>query len=220
MAVQPVGPVAIVPAAPLLLPELTGTAPGLSPLREAVEQAIEQLTGQLTGDGTSQVRVLARRVPGSLAGFGARCPTGPGSGAAPGWVHELGSVLLRGHWSGPVSHVLWTEHDRTAARAHGAGTAAGTVVLADLSRSRGPRAPMREHARAEEFDASVGAALSRGQALDVDENLALEVGANGLPLVRAAVALAGGPWQVLHEGAPAGVGYVVAVTRAPVSSGR
>ncbi len=139
----PVDVACLVPSAPLLLPRLTGDrVPELEPVRSAVAAALRTLVG------LDRVVVVAARLPGSLDGFGGRrlptptptwTSTGPGGGS---WPHALAAELLA-----PVSGVprpshwcTWGDLDRDDTPLTGDGRT-GLLLLADGSRTRGPRAP-------------------------------------------------------------------------------
>jgi hypothetical protein len=224
---------ALVPSAPLLLPEVTGPDAGdLAGLRESVAAAV---AGLLTGGGghrPQRVVVAARAEEGALAGMGAPVPgpDGPDGVVAPGWAHELGRILLtRAGFTGEVEDLVIAgpgprddettggEADTTAERLHQADERTALLVLADGAATRGPRAPAGEDPRGDEVDAGIAAALVTGEAPAVDPVLAQALQVRGLPgfaVATAATRGAGLSWDVLYTGAPAGVGYVVALAGA------
>lgn len=150
----PVVAACLVPAAPALLPELTGgEVPELAAVRAAVSQATAVLRGDagLGPGGPDLVLVLAAATAASLAGFGAPPPAAAGRGGpelsgvsrqlvgAPGWQYELAARLLTDADPGP---------ERAGAGGRGAGWAGG----------RGPAwAGAVEWADWGEVDADVGA---------------------------------------------------------------
>jgi aromatic ring-opening dioxygenase LigB subunit len=100
-------------------------------------------------------------------------------------------------------------------------TPVGLLVMADLSARRTQRAPASFHPGAEEFDRRIGDAIRKaelGRLLDVDPGLAAEMGAGGMAalwLLAGALGRASEPHgEVLYEGGPFGVGYLVGVIEA------
>ncbi|MFC3690146.1 hypothetical protein [Aquipuribacter hungaricus] len=122
---MPVVVACLLPAAPLLLPRLTGDrVPEVAGVREAASAALAAL------DGLSRLVVVAPSLPGTLAGFGAPpregdrpAAAGPrrdGSGAAHpsdepdpppvgSWPHELAAELLDG--AGAPPRRTWASWD-------------------------------------------------------------------------------------------------------------
>lgn len=220
--------VCLVPAAPVLLPRLTGSCvPEVGPVRAAVRQALTELTD------LDRVVVVAAKSPGTLAGFGAatasagaRAPARPGAGRPEpdrhqSWPGELADELLDEVLPqaevGPATttvrqHVAWEqvaadlvpELDRAPDRV-------GLLLLADGSRTRGPRAPGGQDPRGEVVDAELVLALQQGRAADVPD--AAAVGATAAQAVRLLAGAPGGPTALLHQDAPLGVCYLVAVRR-------
>jgi hypothetical protein len=144
----------------------------------------------LTGLDPPPARLFAATVPTSL---------GPGAAAAVGRAVTAAAPL------GPA-----------------AGGPVGLVVMADLSACRTERAPGAFRAEAADVDASVAEALRTGKParlLDLDPALAADLMVGGrVPLQVLAGAFESEPalaGRVLYEGAPYGVGYLVAVLTAP-----
>ena len=220
---MPVTVACLVPAAPLLLPRLTG---GRVPEAEAVRAAVTTVLGALTG--LDRLLVVAPSVPGTLAGFGA--PEAPGAPGAPrfpaplgSWPHALAAALLDDVPGSPADRtwLTWDDVDQVAGSAGSRGSAGpaagdrtGLLLLADGSRTRGPRAPGGDDPRGERVDAELVAALRAGRPPVVPD--ADAVGATAGPAVRLLVDLtAGRPGavDVLHADAPLGVFYLVALAR-------
>ena len=225
----PVTVACLVPAAPLLLPRLTGSR---VPEAEAVRAAVTAVLGALTG--LDRLLVVAPSVPGTLAGFGA--PEVPGAPGAPrfpaplgSWPHALAQALLDDVAGSPADRtwLTWDDVDQVSGSAGSVGSArsvasagpaagdrTGLLLLADGSRTRGPRAPGGDDPRGEGVDAELVAALRAGRPPVVPD--ADAVGATAGPAVRLLVELtAGRPGavDVLHADAPLGVFYLVALAR-------
>lgn len=222
---MPLAAVAVVPSAPLVLPEITGPeAPDLTALRDAVAHAVAGLvtavgSGAVPGDEPrGRVVVAARAEAGALSGMGVRLPEGGAmSDATSGWAHELGRVLLsRAGFTGTVDDLVVPDASagEAADRLHDGVDTVGLLVLADGSATRGPRAPAGDDPRGGEVDAGIADAITAGEVPDIDPALAQALQVRGLPGFTAAATAArrgGLTWQVLYTDAPAGVGYVVAL---------
>ncbi|MFC5379816.1 hypothetical protein [Aquipuribacter nitratireducens] len=249
---MPVTAACLVPAAPVLLPWLTGTAvPEVAPVRDAVHEALDVL------DGCDRVVLVATQVPGTLAGFGSPLPPPVPSRARGSWPHELGHALLDsrpGHdaapdWRPGREETSWDRvgPDPAASAAWCAAQDArpgttGLLLLADGSRTRGPRAPGGDDPRGETVDRSLARAARAGRPVPARTRaVAPEVGADACPAVDLLAHLAAlpalplapvvtGPGRaraahdpvpttrprarVLLAAAPLGVGYLVAAWRA------
>jgi hypothetical protein len=205
----PVAVACLVPAAPALLAGLTGArVPELAGVRAAVASALAALAG------VDHLVVVAPRVPGTLAGFGA--PAAPTTSSPLGsWPHALAAVLLDSCRSTAGRSWLAWDEGAPAVRAAGAGAGStGLLLLADGSRTRGPRAPGGQDPRGDVVDAELAAALREGRPpLAPDAEV---VGATAGPAVQLLVDLTGrraGAVDLVYAGAPLGVGYLVAVAR-------
>ena len=101
----------------------------------------------------------------------------------------------------------------------GAAAPIALLLLADGAACHGPKAPRAEDSRAGAYEDAVNAALAAGdpaalRALDPD--LGAELSATGpllWPLLTAAAAGQAWTGEVLHHGAPYGVGWTVALWR-------
>lgn len=226
---MPVTVACLVPAAPVLLPRLAGTrVPELDEVRAAVGEALGRLRG------CDLVVVVAPQVDGTLAGLGGPGPSPvqePPSclllGAdTPSWPHELAVELLttvggvdsaRLGWSWGSGPVGGPDPDERFDQLDAMPGRVGLLLLADGSRTRGPRAPGGDDPRGEVVDAELVRALREGRAADVPD--ADAVGATAGPAV-ALLARFGGRTDVLHAAAPLGVGYLVGVREVPGPDGR
>lgn len=223
MTVVPVTVASLVPAAPVLLPRLTGSrVPELEGLRSAVVTALAPLAG------CELVVVVAPRVPGTLAGLGAPGPSPvaePPSALLlgadePSWPHELAAELLltvtgyggpRLGWSWGPELLAGPDEDERVRQLADLPGRVGLLLLADGSRTRGPRAPGGEDPRGEVVDAELEAALRQDRPAQAPDSEA--VGATAAPAT-ALLARLPGRTRVLHAAAPLGVGYLVALRAA------
>ncbi len=226
---MPLTVVCLVPAAPALLPRLTGDH---VPEVEAVRLATGQALGELVG--LDRVVVLAEPLLGSLAGFGAPDPGASKPHRPPlhptlpdlSWPHELADALLDAVRGAPAAreHRGWADAGPDLSAEIGTSPLrTGLLLLADGSRTRGPRAPGGQDERGELVDAELVAALREGRAADVPD--AAAVGATAGPAVALLAHGSGsgsgsGPagsggtaTRLLHHRAPLGVCYLVAVRR-------
>lgn len=225
---MPVRVACLVPAAPVLLPALTGTdVPEVAAVRAAVTHALERLVG------LDLVVVIAPHVAGTLAGFGAPAgaadPDGHlrtvrptrGDPAQPSWPHELAAELLAAVPGVPAERLWWSWDDVAPDEGYRLDElralpgAVGLLLLADGSRTRGPRAPGGDDPRGAVVDAELVDALREARSPDAPD--AAAVGATAGPAVTllSLLADAPSPTEVLHADAPLGVGYLVAVRTVP-----
>jgi hypothetical protein len=226
--------IAFCPSPPLLVPAVAaGAATELDPLRTACRDAV----GRLLATGPDEVVVLATgpvtsRFPpgttGSLAGYGV-----PLSAALPGADLSgvparhgvrlplgltLGAWLLTGTTVPALGIMVGPDADpaEIGAGLDGAGRRRALLVMGDGSARRTEAAPGYVDPRAVGFDESVAAALrtADGPALAaLDPVLGTELLAAGVRAWRVAGHAATGSYEgeLLHESAPYGVAYVVAV---------
>jgi hypothetical protein len=224
---------AVVPHPPVLVPQIAAGAAGeLAPLLRACDAAVSAAvaTGPrevvCVGGGGTTARHPASAW-GTLAGYGG--PVDPparreGPPTLPLSL-TLGRWLLdRAGWDGPTAlqEVTFTTTPGDCAdlghklAADGEGGAIAWLVLGDGTTSRWARGPKLPDPRAAPFDAGVARALAGGdtRALAVlDAALAAELGARGRAAWQVLAAAAGGGVrraELRYEGAPFGVGYLVA----------
>lgn len=204
---------AVCPHPPLLAPEVApGTADELADLRDACDAAVAALLASSpgrvvvlgTGDGVNDRDESAG---GTLAGYGVDVRAGGPSIELPLSL-TLGAWLLdRAGWNGPRTYT--TGHPAT-------DDDVALLVMADGTTKRSLQAPEFLDERAEGFDASVAKALGSGDAeglAGLDPDLAEELGATGIPALRLLGETAKGATvsaRLRFDGAPLGVGYVVA----------
>jgi hypothetical protein len=227
---------ALCPAPPLLARELTGADPVLPELRQACRAAADDLI-RADADVVVIAGVAAEeqifdpraRLDETVYAPALRAPGGRGDRDG---VDSLPPLPLT---SGLGSRLLdeGGYHGRRALQSVAGGTppaacaALGArlaeaaprvalLVMADGSARRSLRAPGYLDVRAEPFDAEVGRAIRAGDLpalLALDDVLAAELMATGRPAWQVLAGAAGGrrpSCVVRYEGAPFGVGYLVA----------
>ena len=223
---------AFCPQAPALVPDVgRGADAELAEVRAACRAAI----GRVASLGTSVVivgageqnAVFGPTSRGSFAGFGVDLTVPLGS-EDDGPV-ELPPSLAVGAWLvraalGPNSGatgVATVGGIETTLERHGEQPIA-LVVIGDGSARRTEKAPGYLDERAERFDAAISAALSTGDptGLRTEPTTAVALLAAGAPAwaaVSRALAAANDRWdaELLYDGAPLGVGYLVAAWTAP-----
>ncbi|SEQ69351.1 hypothetical protein SAMN05216188_104338 [Lentzea xinjiangensis] len=221
---------AVVPHPPLLVPELVaGAVAETAPVRAATLAAAGKLPGPWVAvavDGSGPATFVPP-LSGTFLGFGVDVPASLGGDPPPQPRLPLPVLItawLREHCATEVSRVELVPPDLTPADCVSFGRQlaaedAGLLVLGDGSTRHGPRSPGSNDDRSGPFDSRVHALLAAADAgglLDLDPELARELGAQG----RAAwQVLAGvpGPWRCSGAEffAPFGVGYHVAVWERP-----
>jgi hypothetical protein len=143
----------------------------------------------------------------------------PPPGGVPAAVPPPGAGRL---WAATVPRSLGPRAAAAVGRALNSASRFGLVVMADLSACRTERAPGAFRPEAAAFDARVGDAFRAGaprRLLDLDPALATDLKMGGrVPLQVLAGAFEPEPTvrgRVLYEGAPYGVGYLVALLTTP-----
>ncbi|MCS3780135.1 hypothetical protein [Tsukamurella ocularis] len=193
-------PVALIPGAPLLVPELVG-APG-DPDADRVRAAV-LAAGAWLGARARTWRVVASAPvtrgdaasAGTFAGFGADVivTTGPGA--------PSNDLPPSPTWPLPLLLAAWLRgRAAPSARIVDDGDAEGVLFVLDGPNTLTARAPGGHRPEDEAvFDAQVAAVRAGGPIDGLDEGWRA-----------AAAACAGGPVDVLYRDAPFGVGYLVA----------
>lgn len=217
------GPIAIIPSAPVLVPELAGAAPDAAEVRAAVLSAASSLPQRWVALGAGPQSVFGPHSTGSFAGYGVDlavhlsprpqpCAELPLCALMAGWV--------RGRTCPAADVLVHTFDDPLTARSGGRRIRAqidkspepvGVLVLADGANTVSAAAPGGYHPSDIDVQRVLDDALAAG---DIADLIALP-----LPVVGRAVfaALAGladvAPRSVtqLYRGAPYGVGYFVGV---------
>ncbi|KAA1376442.1 class III extradiol ring-cleavage dioxygenase family protein [Aeromicrobium fastidiosum] len=210
---------AVCPHPPLLVPEVApGTTDELADLRAACHAAVGTLTAMepdrivVVGAGELD-RDLDETAGGTLAGYGVDRRAGGDDVLLPLSL-TIGAWLLdEAGWTGPRTY-------STGRPAIDAGSRVAVLVMADGSNGRSEKAPGFLDDRAEPFDASISSALAGGDPaalVALDPALGAELGASGVPPLRTlgtivldATRGASVTAHLRYDGAPLGVGYVVA----------
>lgn len=220
--------VAFLPHPPALVPGLTGgPVAELEPLRRAATEAMEWLLSEvpqriwLLGAGPVEETFVAS-ARGTMGGYGVPMSVGSGGGQRLPLSLTVGWWLLdTAGYAGDrmaISLPSGLSGDRLDEVARTVDADA-VLVLGDGSARRHEDAPGTLHPAGSEFDASVAAALSAGDAAclaGLDPGLGEEVQAAGVPAWRLAGRLIGDrPVEaaLTRHCAPFGVGYFVATWR-------
>jgi hypothetical protein len=199
-----------------------GAAGSFAPFGADVKVSLPD-TPARNGHGWPDLDRLARELPGNLSAAGPLAEL-PLSLAVAAWLlgasghatPRLAALALPAALGGAEAAAL----GRALALAAEPAGRVCLLAMGDLSARRTPRAPAAFHPGAAGFDQQVGRAVRDGaprRLLDLDPALAATLAVGGLaPLQVLAGALeqaaaVGG--EVLYEGAPYGVGYLVAVLR-------
>ena len=222
--------IAIVPSAPLLVPELAGAvAAEVTDLVAAVLAAAALLPARWTVVGTGERdAVLGPETTGTFAGFGADLPVRLSPRAEPGGPADLPVCALLGAWvrgqvrpdAAAQAHIYSAIHDAETALAHGRRLRAkidrspepiGVLVVADGANTLTPAAPGGYHPGNADAQLALGEALATG---DVAALTRLPRQILGRVAFQVLAGLAEpGPRSAkeLYRGAPYGVGYFAGV---------
>ncbi|MCP2252203.1 Catalytic LigB subunit of aromatic ring-opening dioxygenase [Prauserella aidingensis] len=223
----------VVPAAPLLVPELVPGTRLADEVRPAAVDAASRLPSRWVavgaGDaGSAPVTVDADRA-GTFRAFGAEVVVPLGAHAA-GQPEDLPLPALVAAWLRVRAGAESVRTELIAGDASPAdcvtlgeklaafddGEPVGLLVVGDGSARRDTAPPGEEDPRAEGFDAAVATALARADTqalLDIDPALAAELRVAGRAPWQVLAGFArGGAWrgELLYSEAPRGVGYHVA----------
>ena len=204
---------AVCPHPPLLVPEVApGTGDELRDLRAACAAAVATLIEA----GPQRIVVIGsgdldhdvdETAGGTLAGFGVDVRAG-------GAELVLPLSLTIGAWL--LDHAGWTGPRTYSTGRPEVDDGVALLVMADGSTARSEKAPGHLDERAEPFDAAIASALASGEPdalIGLDPALGAELGSTGVPALRALGELTSGASVTAHlryDGAPLGVGYVVA----------
>jgi hypothetical protein len=223
--------IAIVPSAPVMVPELAaGATPELAGLREAAFAAASALPGRwvVIGVGTEDAAVGPRRA-GTFAGYGVdvRIALSPDADAEPGRLPLCALIAgwLRGQVKPDASaevRVYARDHDVDAALADGRQLRAeidgdadqvGVLVVVDGLHTLTERAPGGYHPESIPVQAALDDALAHGDAAALTGLPDTVVGRVGLQVLAGLTGPGSCSAKELYRGAPYGVGYFVGVWR-------
>jgi hypothetical protein len=221
--------IAIVPSAPVLVPELaSGAAAELVDLRDAVFGAAAALPARWVAVGTGAVDAVVRPdAVGTFAGYGADVPVAfaPGGAGAPS---ELPLCALIAGWvRGQVTpqaraevRVYAHDHGIDGALARGrtlraeideAADAVGVLVVADGAHTLTPPAPGGYDPDSVAVQAALDDALASGDAAGLAMVPAAVVGRVAYQVLAGLTEPAPTSARELYRGAPYGVGYFAGV---------
>lgn len=219
--------IAIVPSAPVLVPELaSGGAVELADLRDAVFGAAAGLPDRWVAVGAGSVdAVIGADAVGTFAGYGVDVPVAlaPGGAGAPsdlplcalitGWVRGRVNPLARAEVRVFAhDHGVDTALDRgrtLRAEIDEAAEAVGVLVVADGAHTLGPTAPGGYDPDSVPVQAALDDALASGDAAAL---ATLPVGVIGRVAYQVLAGLSEpASARELYRGAPYGVGYFAGV---------
>ncbi|MGE2718579.1 hypothetical protein [Mycolicibacterium celeriflavum] len=217
--------IAIVPSAPVMVPELAGgAAPELADLREAVFTAVAGLPPRWIAVGVGRAdRVVDPHHAGTFAGYGVdlRVALAPGVGGDPvamplcaliaGWVRGAArpdaSAEVRAYADGVDVDAALTHGERLRGEIDDAADPVGVLVVADGANTLTPAAPGGHDPDAIAVQAALDDALAVG---DPDPLTRLPDAVVGRVAYQVLAGLVGGgprSAKELYRGAPYGVGY-------------
>lgn len=220
--------VAIVPSAPVLVPELAGTAAAeLADLRAAVAAAVAELPRHWIAVGVgAEEAVFAAQTSGTFAGYGADVPVGLSPGAHDASALPLCALMaawVRGQDRPDAfveTHCYPTTLDNETATRRGrelrtqiGDTEVGVLVVADGANTLTAPAPGGYDPASTAVQAALDEALAAGDAAALAR---LPDTIVGRPAFAVLAGLAGSAHVEAHElyrGAPYGVGYFAGVWR-------
>ncbi|OBB74328.1 hypothetical protein [Mycobacterium sp. 852014-52144_SCH5372336] len=217
--------IAIVPSAPVMVPELAGgAAPELADLREAVFTAVVGLPSRWVAIGVGPCdQIVGPDQAGTFAGYGVdvRVALSPGGDGDPvamplcalitGWVRGA----ARSEASAEV-RVFSDGHDLDVALAHGerlraeigeGGNPVGVLVVADGANTLTPSAPGGFDPDSVAVQAALDDALAGGETAPLARLPASVVGRVAFGVLAGLVGPGPRSAKELYRGAPYGVGY-------------
>lgn len=226
--------IAIVPSAPVMVPDLAGAAAAeVAGLREAVFAAASSLPPRWIAVGVGPAdrpdTVVASSSVGTFAGYGAdlRVALAPGGGGPPG---PLPLCALIAGWVRDRVAPDATAEVRVYARDHGAGSAlslgralraqidarpdpVGVLVVADGANTLTPAAPGGYDPDSAVAQDALDDALARGDVAALSRLDTSIVGRVAYQVLAGVAAPGPASASALHRSAPYGVGYSVGLWR-------
>lgn len=219
------GPIAIVPSAPVLVPELAGTAAEAAELRAAALTTARALPARWVVLGAGPDAVYGPESAGTFAGFGVDVavrlsPTAqqpadlPLTALVAGWVR--GQVApdaeVRVHCCADPDAALATGR-RVRTEIDQAGELTGVLLVADGANTLTPTAPGGHHPADVECQRALDDALAGGDVTALTGLPPQVVGRAGFAALAGLARTAPRAVTQLYRDAPYGVGYFVGVWR-------
>lgn len=217
--------IAIVPSAPVLVPELAGGAAELTELRDAVFTAVGELPPRWVAIGVADAdTVVGPQVTGTFAGYGVdvRVTLAPGVDTAPvplplcaliaGWVRGAtdASVEVRTYAADHAADAAVQQGRRLRALIDEAADPIGVLVIGDGLNTLTPSAPGGHDPDSVPVQTALDAALAGGDAAALTRLPDTVLGRVAYHVL-AGLAPAPRSTSELYRGAPYGVGYFVGV---------
>lgn len=217
------GGLAIIPSAPVLVPELAGSAPEAADLRAAALAAAEALPPRWVALGAGAEGTWGPDSAGSFAGYGAEVTVGLSPGATrsadlplcalvAGWI----SAQLRS--DGQVAVHAYTDPDaalaagrRLRAEIEQSGEPIGVLVLADGANTLTAAAPGGHRPADVDVQRALDDALAGGDVAGLVRLPPQVVGRAAFAALAGLVGQRPRTATQLYRGAPYGVGYFVGV---------
>ncbi|WP_046315523.1 hypothetical protein [Mycobacterium sp. UM_Kg1] len=217
------GPIAIMPSAPVLVPELAGAAAEAAELRNAALGAAALLPRRWVALGAGPDGVFGPDSAGSFGGFGADVTVGlspkarqvvdlPLCALLAGWVR--GQVCPDGEvvvYSSADPGSAWTTGARLRAELDQQAEPTGVLVLADGAATLTPAAPGGYHPEQREHQHALDEALAGGDVAALAGLPPQIVGRAGFAALAGLAGTAPRAVKQLYCDAPYGVGYFVGV---------
>ncbi|OBK82565.1 hypothetical protein A5649_08840 [Mycolicibacter heraklionensis] len=217
------GPIAIMPSAPVLVPELAGTAAEAAELRAAVLTAARALPARWVVLGAGPDAVYGAESTGTFAGFGADVAVRlspaaqqpvdlPLTALVAGWVRGQvapGAEVVVHCCADPEAALAVGRRVRAAIDAGGELT--GVLLVADGANTLSPIAPGGHQPDDVECQRALDDALAGGDAAALTGLPAQVVGRAGFAALSGLVGTAPRGVTQLYRDAPYGVGYFVGV---------
>ncbi|WP_067972480.1 class III extradiol ring-cleavage dioxygenase family protein [Mycolicibacter icosiumassiliensis] len=217
------GPIAIMPSAPVLVPELAGTAAEAAELRAAALNAARALPARWVVLGAGPDAVYGPDSAGSFAGFGADIAVRLSPGAQQPIDLPLSALVagwVRGQVCPDAEAVVHCCADPDAALATGrrvraeidqAAELTGVLLVADGANTLTPAAPGGFHPADVQCQRALDDALAGGDVAALTGLPSQVVGRAGFAALAGLVGIAPRGVTQLYRDAPYGVGYFVGV---------
>jgi hypothetical protein len=223
------GAIAIIPSAPVLVPELAGAAASeVADLREAVFAAAASLPSRWIAIGVDRAdQVVEPQSVGTFAGYGADVrvrlsASAPGSPTSlplcaliTGWVRERAQpsarVEVRVYSGAHHADVVWAVGRRLRAETDQDTEPIGVMIVADGANTLTPAAPGGYRPGDIDVQRALDDALASGDVAALAELPATVIGRVGYQVLAGLAEPAPRSAKELYRGAPFGVGYFAGV---------